>query len=131
MKTNNVTTAMSVAKRQVEPRDRALIRSTKACKIKQPEIETRLHVFTISHINIPMKKQGKFEQNGCRKGSRAAKTGRAAIWIVMNFPAVFARSTLTKWCPPLRWSTLVPSALNTEGAEDFALTVDRWPQRVL
>ncbi|MDW9924716.1 hypothetical protein GOB36_30180 [Sinorhizobium meliloti] len=58
MKTNNVMTAMSVAKRQVEPRDRALIRSTKACKIKQPEIETRLHVFTIRHINIPMKKRG-------------------------------------------------------------------------
>lgn len=51
--------------------------------------------------------------------------------VVMDFPAVFARSTFTKWCPPLRWSTLVPSALNTEGAEDFALTVDRSPQRVL
>jgi len=59
MKTNNVMTAMSVAKRQVEPPDRFLVRSTKACKIAQSEIERAAACFTISHINIAMKKQGK------------------------------------------------------------------------
>ncbi|MDX1047843.1 hypothetical protein GOL40_32345 [Sinorhizobium medicae] len=40
-------------------------------------------------------KIGNWEQNGCRKESRAARTDRAAIWVLMNYQTVFAGSTFT------------------------------------